>query len=185
LQIAAISSVLAIAGMVTRAGRVPARQSASQESNKQAARAAFEQLQQLEGKWHARSTRGWTDNFEMRKIARGTAVSMFSSAREPGSAMVTIFHLDGDRLLVSHYCEAGNHPRLAATLFEDGGHKVTFTFLDGTNLPSRDAGHMDKLVITFVDENHFTRQWTWYQKGAERWLEVIESERLTEAEAKP
>jgi hypothetical protein len=67
---------------------------------------------------------------------------------------------------------------LQATSFDDGGGKVTFTFLDATSLPSRDKGHMDKVIINFVDNTHFTSQWTWYQDGKEQWLEEIKYERV-------
>lgn len=37
---------------------------------------------------------------------------------------------------------------------------------------------MDKVVISFVDDTHFTSQWTWYQDGKEKWLEEIKYERV-------
>ena len=46
-----------------------------------------------------------------------------------------------------------------------------------------DKGHMDKVVIRFVDDTHFTSQWTWYQEGKEQWLEEIKYERKQAAES--
>ena len=92
--------------------------------------------------------------------------------------MVTMFYLDGDRLMLTHYCVARNQPRLVATSFADAGKTITFTFLDGTNLPSRDKGHMDKMVFRFIDDNHAVSHWTWYQDGKEKWLEEINLERI-------
>ena len=89
-----------------------------------------------------------------------------------------MYHLDGERLMLTHYCVAKNQPRLLATSFSDNGKTVTFTFLDGTNLPSRDRGHMDKVIIRFVDNNHVISQWSWYQNGKESWMEEIQLERL-------
>ena len=89
-----------------------------------------------------------------------------------------MFHMDGDRLLLTHYCVAGNQPRLVLSSVEEGGRLITFMFLDGTNLPSRDKGHMDKVVLRLVDDGHFTEQWTWYQGGKEQWMEKIEQRRL-------
>ena len=91
--------------------------------------------------------------------------------------MLTTFVLDSDRLLLTHYCVAKNQPRLVATAFEESGKKITFTFLDATGLPSRNTGHMDKAVFRFLDEDHFTTQWTWYQNGKESWMEEIRMER--------
>jgi hypothetical protein len=102
----------------------------------------------------------------------------------PGETMVTIAHMDGDRLMLTHYCAAKNQPRLLATTISPDGRTVEFTFLDATNLPSRDKGHMDRAVYKFVDENHFTTRWTWYQDGKESWMEEIVMERVPEKASK-
>ena len=69
-----------------------------------------------------------------------------------------------------------------ATDVADGGRRVTFSYLDGTGLPSRDHGHMDQAVFRFLDADRFTAQWTWYQEGSEQWMEEIEHRRLAELE---
>jgi hypothetical protein len=111
-------------------------------------------------------------------IARGSVVLETSAFdAHPGERMVTAFHMDGERLLLTHYCVAGNQPRLIATAFDDGGRRVTFEFLDGTGLASRDQGHMDKAVFEFGEDRRLSSRWTWYQAGSERWLETITLER--------
>jgi hypothetical protein len=94
--------------------------------------------------------------------------------------MVSMVHLDGERLLLTHYCVARNQPRLVASEFSDDGRTILFTFLDGTGMSSRDQGHMDKARFRFTGDDQYTTQWTWYQNGAERWLETIEKERVRE-----
>jgi GH24 family phage-related lysozyme (muramidase) len=148
-----------------------------------AARAAFERFRALEGSWRGKSTKGWTDTAVFRTIAGGSVVTETSFDAHPGETMLTAYHLDGDRLLLTHYCVAQNQPRLVASTIEEGGGTVTFTFLDGTNLPSRDRGHMDKAVFRFEDADHFTSRWTWYQDGTERWMEEIRMERVRTAPA--
>ena len=101
---------------------------------------------------------------------RNPRSSVSKNSKASGSA-------DGDRFMLTHYCVAGSQPRLAATAFEEEGKVITFTFLDATNLKSRDQGHMDKAVFRFKDENSFTTQWTWYQNGKESWMEEIRMER--------
>ena len=141
-------------------------------------RAAFEQLKNLEGKWKGRSTKGWEESITYKTIAAGSVVVGNSFDAHPNETMMTMYHLDGERLMLTHYCVAKNQPRLVATSFSDDGKTVTFTFLDGTNLPSRDRGHMDKVIIRFVDNNHVISQWSWYQNGKESWMEEIQLERL-------
>lgn len=141
-------------------------------------KAAFARFKKLEGKWRGKSTKGWEEAVSFRTIAQGSVVVENSFDAHPNETMMTMFHMDNERLVLTHYCVAGNQPRLAATEFEEDGRKITFTFLDGTNLPSRDKGHMDKAVFHFLDDNHFASQWTWYQDGKENWMEEIRLERV-------
>ncbi len=142
------------------------------------AQAAFARFKKLEGKWQGKSTKGWEEVVHFKTIARGSVVVENSFDAHPNETMMTMFHLDNERFILTHYCVAGSQPRLAATAFEDEGRKITFTFFDATNLPSRDKGHMDKAVFHFLDDHHFTAQWTWYQDGKENWMEAIRMERV-------
>jgi len=142
------------------------------------ARAAFERFKELVGDWSGASTAGWKDLARFEVIARGSVVmetSLF--AAHPGETMVTMFHLDGERLLLTHYCVAGNQPRLVLTDVAENGHALTFSYLDGTGLASRDEGHMDKVVIHFDEDGSYRARWSWYQDGAESWMEDIRLER--------
>ena len=95
------------------------------------ARAAFERLKALAGTWEGRSTKGWDETLRYEVIAGGSVVLETSVDAHPGETMATAFHMDGDRLMLTHYCVARNQPRLVATSFEDGGRTVVFTFRDG------------------------------------------------------
>lgn len=149
-----------------------------ESSDPAAARAAYERFKALQGAWEGRSTKGWVESLRYDVIAAGSAVLETSMDAHPGEAMATTFFLDGDRLLLTHYCVAKNQPRLVASRFEDGGRTVVFTFLDATNLPSRDRGHMDKAVFTFEGTDRVTSRWTWYQDGRETWFETIVQTRV-------
>ena len=142
------------------------------------AREGFERFKKLEGKWQGRSTKGWEETISFKTIAAGSVVVENSFDAHPNETMMTMYHLDGDRLMLTHYCVSKTQPRLVATSFADGGTSITFTFLDGTSLPTRDRGHMDKLIVQFLDDDHVTNQWTWYQNGKESWMEQIKLERL-------
>lgn len=142
------------------------------------ASAAFERLKELQGTWIGRSSEGHQETMTLRLIANGTVLAEDTSEKGAESRMATMIQLDGGRLLLTHYCEAGNTPRLVASGFEDGGRTITFTFLDGVNLPSRDRGHMDKVVMRLEDADHLSSRWTWYENGQDRWLEDIRLSRI-------
>lgn len=141
------------------------------------ARAAFEKIKSLAGEWNSKSTKGWTEKESYQVIAGGSVVMHLSYGAHPGEWMATMFHMDGEQLMLTHYCVAKNQPRLRATEFADDGNKVTFTFHDATNLPSRDKGHMDKHVMIFEGPERMKTRWTWYQDGKESWMEEIEHRR--------
>jgi len=71
--------------------------------------------------------------------------------------MITMFNLDGQRPLMSHYCATGNQPRMLASMSPDG-NTISFEFLDATNLASPAAGHMQHVMISMRDANHHAEQ---------------------------
>jgi hypothetical protein len=75
---------------------------------------------------------------------------------------LTTFYLENDRLLLTHYCDAGNRPRMVARTSPDG-KKVEFDFLDVSG--STQHGHMQHAVFTVIDENHHTEDWTYLMPG--------------------
>jgi len=141
------------------------------------AKALFERIKASEGDFLGHSTKGWTETSHVQVIAGGSAVLVTSFDAHPAEHMVTMIHLDGDRLLLTHYCMAKNQPRLVATAYDEANGDATFEFLDGTGMKSRDTGHMDKVVMHFADSDHWSERWTWYANGSEKWLEDIQFKR--------
>jgi hypothetical protein len=94
----------------------------------------------------------------------------------PGGEMITLYHLDGDRLVLTHYCAAQNQPRMLAKRIDPAKGEVDFVFLDATNLASPNAGHMRNARIQLVDANHFNSQWEFFQDGK---LKNTESSKYT------
>jgi hypothetical protein len=149
------------------------------------AKAVYERFKSLEGDWAGRSTKGWTDRVNYKTIAGGSVVMESSFEAHPNEMMTTMFHLDGERLLLTHYCVARNQPRLMLTAVSDDGTVCDFTFLDATNLASRDKGHMDRCMVRFISPESFSARWTWYQDGTESWMEEIIHERVKAGEGGP
>jgi hypothetical protein len=148
-----------------------------QPPDKEKAQEIFGKFKAMNGTWQESSSVGWHGQTEVRVIARGSAVLSTSRFQdEPEEGMADVYYMDGDRLLLTHYCEAGNQPTLVAT--EITGNRVRFTFDRGTNMVSRDVGHMDEVVYIFHDAHHFTSQWSWYKDGKGKLFEEVTSRRI-------
>jgi len=143
--------------------------------------AAYQRLKAYTGDWEGHSTKGWTGRERISDIAGGSTLMMqstFSAHPADNEGMATMIHMDRDRLLLTHYCVAKNQPRLALTAASSDLNLLEFTFLDGGNIADRNAGHMDRVVITLQGADKFTSRWTWYAKGQEQWLEEIVNTRV-------
>jgi len=121
---------------------------------------SFESLKALAGQWDAKDPSGRQQTITW-KVVSGGSVLMESMQEE---SMVSMYHLDKDRLMMTHYCAAKNQPRMQGQVSDDG--KIfTFDFIDATNLASPADGHMRKLILTIQDKDHVTEQWFFAQKG--------------------
>ena len=81
--------------------------------------------------------------------------------------MVTLYHLDNDKVMMTHYCTLGNQPRMRVDKSSKNQNKLVFKFVDATNLKTKDDGHMHKLTFTFKDDDHFSQEWVMLAKGKE------------------
>ena len=135
----------------------------------------FERMKSLVGEWKGTSMGGKPATVTYTLVSDNSALMerLFVGGE---SEMVTMYHPDGDRLMMTHYCSAHNQPRMRSQTVAGGSKIITFDLVDVTNLSAPDAGHMKKLVVTFVDKDHFTQEWTWIEKGKENAV-VIRFER--------
>jgi hypothetical protein len=104
----------------------------------------------------------------LRVTSRGNAlVHEMKGATDPDDPThydhpVTMMYRDNDQLLLTHYCDAGNRPRMAGKVSPDG-KKVEFEFLDLSG--SNKFGHMNHAVFTVIDANHHIEDWTYMTPG--------------------
>jgi hypothetical protein len=128
-----------------------------------AAQKSFEQLKSLSGSWEGKASNGKLVQVNFRVTSMGSALM---SEMKGDEDMISMFNLDGDRLLITHYCAAGNQPRMVASTSPDG-KTITFDFLDATNLATPDTAHMNRLVISMPDVDHHTEEWVFNDHGKE------------------
>lgn len=75
---------------------------------------------------------------------------------------ITMLYVDGDKLYLTHYCDAGNRPRMVAHISPDG-KTAEFDFVDLSG--GTQNGHMHHVVFTVIDANHHTEDWTYMMPG--------------------
>jgi hypothetical protein len=126
----------------------------------------FEKMKSLVGEWQGKSSDGNAAKVSYTLVSDNSAL-MERLAMGGESEMVTMYYPDGDHMMMTHYCSAHNQPRMRSQMGFREGKNIVFDLVDVTNLSSPDAGHMKKLAVTFVDEDRFTQEWTWKEKGKE------------------
>jgi hypothetical protein len=85
----------------------------------------------------------------------------------PGAAheMVSVYHLDGDDLRMTHYCAAGNQPHVKLDKEKSTAEDLVFVFDGGTNLDPKKDMHIHGLRITFHKDGTVTSAWDGYAEG--------------------
>jgi hypothetical protein len=148
------------------------------KAEKSDAQKALDQLKTVAGEWEGPVTVDppqpqWEGakkplHVSMRVTSRGHAI--VHELQETGTPLdpskydhpVTMLYVDTDRLMLTHYCDAGNRPRMTGKESPDG-KKVEFEFLDLSG--SNQYGHMHHAVFTFIDANHHIEDWTYMTPG--------------------
>ena len=128
--------------------------------------AIMQRLKSLEGEWMAVGEQGEVLDqvgSEFRLTANGSVLREFMS---PGSKyeMLNVYHADGDRVLMTHYCGAGSQPRLEVVPAEEGDG-LLLKFDSITNLPSPDAHFMHHAEYEWDGADRLTTTWYGSENG--------------------
>lgn len=131
----------------------------------EATNAKFTKLKKLAGVWQGDKDKDGNVSASViyRVVSGGSTLAEFLM---PGTEheMVTMYTLDGDSILATHYCSLGNQPRMRS---KAGGtaNILAFDFLDATNMATTDDMHIHSLTYTFTDDDHVTADWKAYDKN--------------------
>lgn len=127
---------------------------------------AFERLKALEGEWVTVEEEGHEPAgavMSYRVTSGGSAVleTLFEGTDHE---MVTLYYVDGDELVLTHYCVVGNQPhmRLAADSDLDA---LAFECVGGGNLVTHDEQHMHRGDLSLQGEDRMKSAWTMYEEG--------------------
>jgi hypothetical protein len=151
--LAAAATVVLPQGM-----KMPAPKTSGPQSD---AQKAFEVMKTLTGSWEG-TLMGMSTQVTIRETSSGNAILVEATGPGRPDDPITMFYVDGDRLLLTHYCDAGNRPRMVGKMSPDG-KKLEFYFLDVSG--SIEKGLMNHIVITMTDANHHTEEVTYTLPG--------------------
>ena len=128
------------------------------------AQKSFGAMKTLAGSWEGKITttpadpevQGKPVKVTLRVTSSGNAVMHEITIPGRQDDPITMFYLDGDRLTLTHYCDAGNRPRMAGKLTPDG-KSINFEFLD---ISGEMKYHMHHSLINLGDAEHHSEDWT-------------------------
>ncbi len=162
LTIAAILSVGASADDAK-----PAKLSDSPDKVVYDANSAFAFLKTLAGDWERSGGAHDHGGNSHKVIFRNTAAD--SSVMEtmfPGEdmEMISIYHRDGDKLLLTHYCALQNAPIMKFEKSDKPG-EIKFVFEGGTNFDPKVDAHVHEGVLRIKDANTLESSFVSYANG--------------------
>jgi hypothetical protein len=122
---------------------------------------AFEAFKSLQGKWTIQS-RGKTLSIEMTYEVGSNG----SIVTEQFGKELSVIYRDGQSLLMTHFCNAGNQPRLRLKDSSQPGF-MEFEMFDITNLKSADTAHVERVVYRIVDDKKIDLEIVWLEGKSE------------------
>ncbi len=129
--------------------------------------AEFDKVKALVGTWKGTAAHmngdkpmDVTNTFEL--TSNGSAILEKICAGTPHE-MVSVYCVEGGKLMMTHYCSVGNHPMMSLTNSKDG--EMDFVVKGHAGLGSAKEMHMHGMNIVWKDPDHITEQWTLYDKG--------------------
>ena len=177
LSIVLMSALMSLSAVAFAQSDAHAHKAVDNPAPMSDAQKSFDTIKTLAGIWSAKLTLDppvpemddkLPSQISMRVTSRGNALvhEMYAVGVPDDPTRydhpLTMLYLDGDRLTLVHYCDAGNRPRMVARPSPDG-KTVEFDFVDISGGTQR--GHMHHAVFTVIDANHHTEDWTYMMPG--------------------
>ena len=134
--------------LVVAMGTAEAQNNAAAPSD---AQKMFDQMKSMAGSWQG-SILNIPINVTIRLASSGTAIlhEATTDGGRPPNHEITMFYVEGDRLLATHFCDGNNRTRFEGKLSADG-KTSEFNFLDVTG--STKGGLVKRMAFTMIDAN--------------------------------
>ena len=122
------------------------------------AQKAFDNMKKLAGSWQG-TIMGISINVTIRLASSGTAIlhEANTDGGRPPNHEITMFYVEGERLLATHFCDGNNRARLEGKLSPDG-NAIEFSFLEVTG--STRGGLVKHMVFTTIDADKHLVEFT-------------------------
>lgn len=124
----------------------------------------FERLKSLVGNWQGKDQKGNVVHLSF-ELVSGGSVLMERHASGNGAEMISMYSAEGNRIILTHYCSAGNQPTLESQALPVASKQMDFSFVRATGMKTPEDGHMVGLSITFEDKDHLTQIWNYSDHG--------------------
>jgi len=137
--------------------------SAALGADKTKSEKAFDRLASLQGEWQGQID-GLNTTLIYTLTANGSALmEECRPAKRP--EMITMFTIDGDHLIATHYCSAKNQPQMKTPPIIDVHKPLVFSLVRVTGLKSPDDFHNTGLTVIQEDNDHLTQEWSYEHNG--------------------
>ncbi len=141
----------------------PARRAASPERDAE----MFARIAALEGEWEPASPDAGVPYTAVFTVS--SAGSVVREIMFPGHPheMTNLYHMDGRDLVLTHYCAAGNQPRMVAREVRETaeGTVYEFDFDSVSNLRPEHDHYMGRVTLTLLRDGTIRQDWRSYDRN--------------------
>jgi hypothetical protein len=125
---------------------------------------SFELLKSLVGNWQGKDQHGNVVHLTFELVSGGTVV-MERHDSGNGAEMISMYSAEGNRIVLTHYCSAGNQPTLETAVLGGASKQLDFSFVRATGMKTPEDGHMVGMSMTFEDKDRLTQIWNYSDHG--------------------
>lgn len=126
--------------------------------------ALLDQVKALAGTWEGRNDKGEVTSTHVFSVS--SAGNAVREVMFPGSPheMTNMYHMNGSRLMMTHYCAVGNQPRMMSTSDSTPG-MIVMKFDSVTNNSVETDHCMGNMTLEIVSKDVIRQHWSGWEKG--------------------